>query len=83
MQFINSVAPEISEMLARYLEDGITLEEFEDWFMPVAWDVDEAFDPIAAEMTGPLRQWLERYANGTATEERLRAEFAQWAAPRE
>jgi len=36
----------VRERLAEYLAGEISLHEFEDWFFPETWDVDQLDNPL-------------------------------------
>jgi hypothetical protein len=78
----SSLAGEIRAWLARYLANEITLDDFEDWFMPATWHVDTTADPAAAELADAVSWHLGEFAGGETNEAQLRAALLPWSAPR-
>jgi hypothetical protein len=66
---------EIRDRLARYLNREISLDEFEEWFVPVAWSIEQARNPRAIELAGELELRLAEFSNGHWTEAELRSKL--------
>jgi hypothetical protein len=65
---------EVVSALSRYLTDGESLAEFQDWFAPLAWESD-ALDADAAELVDSIQLRLAEFTSGHLTEDELRQEF--------
>lgn len=70
MQFSSDL--EIREQLARYLAREISLQDFEDWFAPRAWNIHEATSPALQELVSEIELLLAEFSNGDWTEKELR-----------
>jgi len=68
-------ASEIHGKLAGYLSGNITLEDFEDWFVPSSWNSREADDLEAWTLLSSIELRLSEYSSGHLTEEELRKEL--------
>lgn len=55
---------EIRQHLADWLEGRISLEEFEDWFVPATWDIHRSKDAEAEELTDEIELNLSEYTSG-------------------
>jgi hypothetical protein len=62
---------EIQRHLALYLNGKIQLHEFEDWFAPVMWDIDESEERVR-EMAGEIHILIAEFARGDRSEDSLR-----------
>ena len=63
----------IHEKLAEYLAGEISLHEFEDWFFPETWDIDQMDNPTLANLVYGIRLSLAEFSNGDWTEAELRS----------
>lgn len=63
---------EIREWLAQYLTGKITLQQFEERFVPASWDVNKLNNQLASELVGEIELRLAEYSNGHLTVEGLR-----------
>lgn len=45
---------QIRTNLARYLAGEMTLDEFEDWFVPATWDIERRDNPAAESLTAAI-----------------------------
>lgn len=70
---------EIRGQLARYLSNEISLDDFEDWFVPRSWNFDAASTPSLQDMVSEIELLLAEYSNGHITEEDLRQKFLPFA----
>ena len=59
------------EALARYVSGEVSLVEFQEWFIPRAWDILAEGGP-AADVTSDLELLLAEFTNGQWTERDLR-----------
>jgi hypothetical protein len=64
---------EIRDWLARYLNGDLSLHQFEDWFVPVAWNIEQTKNPKANELAGEVELRLAEFSNGHWTEAELRS----------
>lgn len=63
----------IHEKLAEYLAGEISLYEFEDWFFPETWDIDQMDNPTLANLVYGIKLSLAEFSNGDWTEVELRS----------
>jgi hypothetical protein len=63
----------IREQLARYLAKEISLREFEDWFFPETWDVDQLGDLALMNLVYGIKLRLAEFSHGDWTENELRS----------
>ena len=63
---------EIRSTLVRYLNSEISLAEFEDWFVPVAWNVEKTGNREAPELAAEIELRLAEFSNGHWSEPELR-----------
>ena len=73
-------AQEIRDWLARYVAREISLQDFEDWFVPATWDVHRGNDSVAVALVGEIKLRLAEFSGGGWKEEELR-ELLQPLAP--
>ncbi len=66
---------EIRDRLARYLNGDIPLHDFEDWFVPVSWDIEQIHNSEANELAGEIELRLAEFSNGDWTEAELRSKL--------
>jgi hypothetical protein len=69
---------EIQQHLSQYLKDA-ALHEFEDWFVPVLWDLADSQDEGARELAGSISNLIAEYSRGDRTLESLREGLARVA----
>jgi hypothetical protein len=65
----------IQQHLLKYLSGEIQLHEFEDWFIPVLWSIDNK-DESAREMAGEIHILISEFSRGDRTPESLREGLA-------
>ena len=53
----------IQRHLLQYLSGEIELHQFEDWFVPMLWDIDE-YDECAREMAGRVHILIAEFSHG-------------------
>ncbi len=68
-----SLASEIRDHLARYVEGELSLSALDEWFVPATWDVDRTADRVAIDLTYEIVLRLAEYSNGDCTEQELKA----------
>ena len=66
---------EIRDRLTRYLDGEISLRQFEDWFIPVAWASPQTVNQGTLELVGEIELRLAEFSNGHWTESQLRAKL--------
>jgi hypothetical protein len=54
---------EIYDALSRYLNGGTTLQEFEDWFMPVLWGLGSEEESDARKFAGTVANLIANARN--------------------
>jgi len=72
---ISGIDLEIRDWLARYLNGDISLHEFEEWFVPVAWSIEQSRNADAIELAGEVELRLAEFSNGHWTEDDLRSKL--------
>lgn len=68
----------IREALSRYVSGEVSLVEFQEWFIPRAWEVLADGSPAAA-VTSDLELLLAEFTNGQWTERDLRETLKPFA----
>jgi len=63
--------------LLEWIEGDVSLDEFEDWFVPATWNIHRASDPEAEDLTDEIELSLAEYSGGHLTIEELKAELAK------
>ena len=71
----------IHSAVSRYLDGADTLQEFEDWFMPVLWDLGEAEDDDVRRLAGTIANLIAEYSGGQISESYLQRELASAIRP--
>ena len=66
---------ELRQELARYLKGQCTLKDFEDWFVPRSWNINQNSNPSLRNLVSQIELSLAEFGNGDWTEEELRQEF--------
>lgn len=61
---------EVRSQLSDYLAGAISLEEFENWFTPWAWNI-ETSDPSVARLVHTIALRLAEFTSGDWTREEL------------
>ena len=67
-----SLDHDIRERLARYLRGETGLRDFDAWFVPATWEVDQERDPVAYDLTNEISLRLAEYSNGHWNEAELK-----------
>lgn len=62
---------EIRAYLSRYLAGTMSLDDFEDWFIPATWDI-ERYGTGAARLAAEVRSALFSIATGEGSEDEFR-----------
>lgn len=66
---------EIRERLGRYLNRDISLHDFQTWFVPVLWNIEQTHNIKAIELAGEVELRLAEYTNDHWTEDELRSKL--------
>ena len=74
-----SVSMKIREELGKYLSGEISLQEFQDWFVPETWDIHKSGDQEGIELAREVELRLAEYTNGHRTESELKQMFSRFA----
>lgn len=61
----------IRDRLAAYLAGEISLREFEDWFFPETWDVDQLNNLALTNLVYGIKLRLAEFSHGDWTEKEL------------
>jgi hypothetical protein len=61
----------IREQLATYLAGEISLSDFEDWFFPETWDIDQTDNLSLLNLVYGIRLYLAEFSHGDWTETEL------------
>ena len=62
----------IRDKLASYLAGEISLEEFEDWFVPASWNVAQVNNQNAVNLVYEIELWLSEFSDGHWSEDELK-----------
>ena len=54
-------APEIRDYLAKLISEGVSLDDFEDWFVPHSWNIHQGGDPEAQALVYSIEHALALY----------------------
>lgn len=68
-----SLAFNIHEQLAKYLADEISLNDFEDWFFPETWDIDQTNDVNLLNLVYSVKLRLAEFSNQDWTKDEFRS----------
>jgi len=66
----------IRDQVRRYLGRDISLNDFQDWFIPAAWSLEETENALAADLANEIELRLAEFTNGHWTEDELRSQLA-------
>ena len=66
---------QISEELARYLNEKTDLDSFEDWIVANTWNIHLAHDLKAERLAFAIEESLAEHSSGHISELQLRQEF--------
>ena len=68
----NSLDIEIRNKLASYLFGEISLQDFEDWFVPSSWNVIHSGNRAAVNLVYEIEPWLAEFSDGFWSEDELK-----------
>jgi len=63
---------EIRDKLASYLVGEISLRDFEDWFVPVSWNVIHSGNQVAVNLVYEIELWIAEFSDGFWSEDELK-----------
>jgi hypothetical protein len=67
---------EIQQHLVQYSAGEASLAEFEDWFAPILWDIDEE-DRDTREWAGTIHILISEFSRGDRTLQEFRDKLAE------
>jgi hypothetical protein len=70
---------QIRSRLTEWINGGISLSEFEDWFVPETWNIHKANDPEAEALTDEIELSLSEYSGGYLSLDRLKENLKELA----
>jgi hypothetical protein len=65
-------AAQIRSRLAAWIDGGISLSEFEDWFVPETWNIHQANDAEADDLVDEIELSLSEYSGGFLSQSQLK-----------
>ena len=68
----NRLDIDIRDKLASYLVGEISLKDFEDWFVPVSWNIIHSNNPDAINLVYEIELWLSEFSDGFWSEHELK-----------
>ena len=68
---------QIKEQLARYLEDRISLAQFEDWFIPSTRDIRKSHSDAAIMLSFDVEGALVEHSSGILNDDEFRNDLTQ------
>jgi hypothetical protein len=71
-------ASTIREQIIRLLEREISLEQFEDWFVPASWNMHLDSSLSDQELASEIELRLAEHSNGHLSEDQLRADLGHF-----
>jgi hypothetical protein len=74
----SSLTIEIQQQLLAHLEDN-RLREFESWFAPIAWSIEDMGDEEAERLVYDIEIAFAEYSSGAWSENQLRSELRSLA----
>lgn len=69
---------QIREQIARYLENKVSLDSFEDWIAQRSWNMHKDSDPLSQKLASAVELRLAEHSSGHLDEANLRAELVQF-----
>jgi len=73
---VRELQSEIQDNVSRYLKSEISLQNFEDWFVPAMWDLAEGEDNESRRLAGSVSNMIAEYSHGYRSEQSLREGLA-------
>ena len=74
---------EIRKRLASYVGGEISLRDFQEWFVPVAWGTDARGNSAATSLVSRIELLLAEFSNGDWTEQELKHKLRSHGTPTE
>jgi hypothetical protein len=67
---------QIRSQIAKYIEGAITLDTFQKWFIPIAWEIEQPEVSIdTVDLVNKIELVLAEYTSEHVTEDELRDEL--------
>ncbi|MBX3278529.1 MAG: hypothetical protein KF868_11060 [Acidobacteria bacterium] len=66
---------EIRQHLIDYLTEKVTIQEFQEWFVPATWDIDQTDNQSAKDLANDIELALAEFTSGHLDEEELHREL--------
>ncbi|HLX63606.1 MAG TPA: hypothetical protein VKX17_20215 [Planctomycetota bacterium] len=80
---MDNLYTQIVEHVASYLDNRISLNEFQAWFVPAAWDVEAGTcEEVTFDLIRTIELYLAEYSSSHRTEDELRNLFKEAVAIR-
>lgn len=68
----SSLDLEIRKRLSLYLAGEISLQNFEEWFVPASWNVHQSGNQAAINLVYDIELWLAEFSDGIWSEQELK-----------
>lgn len=75
----SSFEHELHARVTAYVSGRSSLREFQEWFVPVAWALDERENPDQVLVAGAIELLLAEWSNGHWTEDELKEKLSEYA----
>lgn len=75
----SSFEHELHAHVVAYVSGRRPLREFQEWFAPAAWALDERESPDDAHLAGAVELLLAEWSNGHWTEDELKEKLSEYA----
>jgi hypothetical protein len=77
----SEIQSELQHNVARYLKGDLQLSEFEDWFLPVVWALNDSEDEPSRQLAGRIGNLIAETSRGDRTLESLHKEMGNAVRP--
>jgi hypothetical protein len=77
----SEIEKRLRNQVSAYLAGSIALHQFEDWFMPILWDIERYGDPSAEQLAGEIQILLSEYSRGDRSLDSARGALTHIASP--
>jgi hypothetical protein len=71
------IVSEIHRRLTEFLSGKTEFHEFEDWFVPILWELADGTDETARQLVGQIHILIAEFSRGDRTADSLREELAK------
>jgi hypothetical protein len=72
---MSTLESELRSELRKYLDGDIALHQFEDWFVPILWNIEEYQEPEAQLLAGRIHALISECSRGDRNQESLHEEL--------